>query len=281
MVNQGASVLINVLANDGGTGLTLTSLDPAAARHRRHLQNGQVLYTAPANYAGNDTFSYTETDGNNLTATATVNIDVTVQQVQVPTGAGLDFTATVVEGNSVLVDVLANDTGTGLSITSITAAPSHGTAQIQNRQNGLHRAERLCRGADSFNYTITALGGPSTASVNVTVTAAAAPVATADTVTRGAEWLDPDRRAGHRHGSRPWTADLGDRAAVRHRDDPERQDPLHAEQRLHRSGYVQLHRDRHQRSDRVEQRGDDRVVVDQPRPPRWPRPEPCSRVNQS
>ena len=174
-VTEGASRLIDVLANDGGTGLTLTSVTQPQ-QGTAVIQNGKVFYTAPANYAGADSFTYTETDSNNLTATATVHI--TVRQIQIPTGATID-TATVVEGHAVLINVLANDTGSGLTLTSITT-PTHGTAVIQNGEIKYTAANGFV-GADTFNYTVNGTGGPSSAAVNVTVTAAAAPVANPDT----------------------------------------------------------------------------------------------------
>ena len=177
-VLQGVAVLINVLANDAGSGLVLTNV--GAPQHgTASIQNGQVLYTAPASYAGPDSFTYTETDVNGLTATAAVAITVTAPVI--PPAAAAD-TASVLEGNTVVVDVLANDAGTGLTLTAL-GAPQHGTATVQNGKV-LYAAANGYVGADSFSYTVTGSTGlTATASVGITVTAAAPPAATADTAT--------------------------------------------------------------------------------------------------
>ena len=68
------------------------------------------------------------TDINGQTASAGVAVTVT-SAAGAPTA--VPDTATVVEGNGVLIDVLANDVGTGLTLTSVTT-PAHGTAAIQS-----------------------------------------------------------------------------------------------------------------------------------------------------
>jgi hypothetical protein len=176
-VNAGASVLVNVLGNDGGIGLSLTGVTQPT-HGSVVIQDGQVLYTAPVGYTGADAFSYTETDSEGQTATA--NVAVTVLQVLVPPTPATD-TTTVVEGNGVLVDVLANDSGTGLTITSATT-PAHGSAVIQSGKI-LYIAGNGYVGVDSFDYVVTDSNGlTGSATVNVTVTAAAPPAADADSV---------------------------------------------------------------------------------------------------
>ena len=138
-VVQGASVLIPVLANDGGDGLTLTSVT-TPTYGAAIIQNGAVLYTAPASYAGPDSFSYTETDSSGATGTA--NVDVTVQSVaSAPVPAPVS--ASVVEGNQVTIDALAQD-APGLTLTAATA-PQHGAAAIVDGEIVLHRRQWLCR----------------------------------------------------------------------------------------------------------------------------------------
>ena len=124
-VQQGQSIDLNVLTGDTGSGITLTSVttpqDGTAV-----IQNGEVLYTAPAAFVGSDSFSYTITGQTGLTATANVTVTVT----ETPPIANAD-TATAVEGGTVTINVLAVDIGNGLTLTSV-GTPTHGTAVIQN-----------------------------------------------------------------------------------------------------------------------------------------------------
>ena len=174
---QGTSILIDVLANDTGLALILTSVT-TPQYGTAVIQNGKILYTAPSSYAGADTFSYTETDINGQTASA--GVAVTVAPAIVPP-ATIPTNATVIEGNAVAIDVLANDTGTGLSITAV-GAVAHGTATIQAGKL-LYTAANGYVGPDDFTYTITGQTGlTATGSVNVTVTEIP-PVANPDTAT--------------------------------------------------------------------------------------------------
>ena len=137
-VQQGQSIDINVLTGDTGTGIGLTSVttpqDGTAV-----IQNGEVLYTAPASFVGTDSFSYTITGSSGLTATANISVTVT----ETPPIANTD-TATVVEGGTVKVNVLAVDIGNGLTLTSVlTARARHGGDP--ERRDPVHRAAWLCR----------------------------------------------------------------------------------------------------------------------------------------
>ena len=80
-INEDASVTVNVLSNDtdvDGDRLTVSSFDATSAHGGKIQQNadGTFTYTAAANFAGNDSFSYTISDGNGGTSTATVNLTV-------------------------------------------------------------------------------------------------------------------------------------------------------------------------------------------------------------
>ncbi len=95
-------------------------------------------------------------------------------------------TAITTEGTPVTIDVLANDTGNGLTITNVTQ-PANGTVSIVNGAIVFTPNQGFI-GTDVFTYTVTdSNGGQSQATVNVTVTAATgvnvAPIAQADTAT--------------------------------------------------------------------------------------------------
>ena len=173
-VQQGSSVLIDVLAND--TDANNDTLSIASTAQPAHgtvaIQNGRILYTPAANYTGVDAFQYTVSDGHGGSSSAQVSVNVTAPPVNAPPTANADG-ANVQQGNSVLIDVLANDTDANkdaLSIASI-AQPAHGTAAIQNGQI-LYTPAANYTGSDAFQYTISdGRGGSSSAQVSVNITA--------------------------------------------------------------------------------------------------------------
>jgi hypothetical protein len=73
----GKSVLINVIAADTGTGITLTGVD-TPQYGTAVISNGQILYTAPLSYAGPDSLGYTITDsfGDSVSGTVSVTVDL-------------------------------------------------------------------------------------------------------------------------------------------------------------------------------------------------------------
>ncbi len=178
-VTQGAALLLDVLANDGGTGLTITGVT-APAQGTAVIQDGKILYTAPAGYLGADSFTYTVTDSNNVSATATVAL--TIEAGITPIALTAD-TATVLQDGSVLIDVLGNDSGLGLTLQSVTP-PTHGTAVIENGRIRYTPAAGYS-GPDSFGYTVRDSQGQVAGSgVAVTVQAVVAPpVLAADAAT--------------------------------------------------------------------------------------------------
>jgi len=72
-----------VLANDAGTGLTVTGYDVSSVHGGTVVVNsdGSFTYTPAAGYAGSDSFTYTVTDGAGHAAVGTVSIDVRVRQM--------------------------------------------------------------------------------------------------------------------------------------------------------------------------------------------------------
>ncbi len=114
-----------VLANDTGTGITVTGHTAPSHGTVTIASNGSYTYTPNNNYAGTDSFTYTITDSFSQTATATVNLTVSPPAAPVAnndTGTTPFNTPLVV---SAAEGVLANDTGTGITVTTHTA-PSHG-----------------------------------------------------------------------------------------------------------------------------------------------------------
>ncbi|RDD62279.1 Ig-like domain-containing protein [Ferruginivarius sediminum] len=166
------AVTVDVLANDSdgdGDSLDVTSLGNPSNGTVVENADGTLTYTPDADFSGSDSFTYTVSDGNGGSDTATVS--VTVNEVQDNPDAVSDQ-ATVTAGESVTVDVLANDTdpdGDPLSLDSF-EQPANGSV-TQNADGTLtYTANSGFSGSDSFTYTISDdTGRTDTATVDVTV----------------------------------------------------------------------------------------------------------------
>ncbi len=133
------------------------------------MVDGQVVYTPDANFSGQDSFTYTVSDG---TTTATATVQVTVSAVNDRPEVD-DFSVTTEEDQSVSIDVLASAKdvdGDPLTIKSV-GTPSNGTARIVNGRVVYTPAANFV-GSDRFTYTITdgLLTDNGTISVSVTAT---------------------------------------------------------------------------------------------------------------
>jgi hypothetical protein len=165
---SGDSVSVDVLANDLGTGLTVTGTTNGA-HGTVAIVSGSPVYASTLGYAGPDGFTYTATDLAGNTVTATVAVTVTAG----PTGT--DDAATTVAGAAVTIDALANDSGTGLGLVAATAGANGSTAIVAGKI--VYTPATGFSGTDTFTYTgKDATNHPIAASVSVTV----APKAKAD-----------------------------------------------------------------------------------------------------
>ena len=160
---------ISVLANDSGTGLTVTAVTDPVHGTTTINPNGTIHYVPDAQYGGPDTFSYTVTDSAALTDAATVAVTVSPVNDQ---PVAVDDTASTPESTSTLVDVLANDTdpdGDTLTLKSV-GQPSHGTTAIEAGKVRYTPAAGYT-GPDAFDYNIMdPTTGVDTGSVAITVT---------------------------------------------------------------------------------------------------------------
>ncbi|HET7062651.1 MAG TPA: Ig-like domain-containing protein, partial [Rudaea sp.] len=175
-------VTIDVLANDSApTGAKLTIKNVTTPQHGTAANSpAGVVYTPSAAFnGGTDTFDYTVGDGlETLTATVTVKV--------LPPGnpVAQNDQATTAFATPVVVNVLANDSDPNhfpLTVSSISAAPAHGIAQINGDNTITYTPASNYSGSDNFSYAISNNhGGTASANVTVTVQAALPPVARAD-----------------------------------------------------------------------------------------------------
>jgi len=189
--DEDTAVTITVLGND--TDVENDELTVTGATQPAHgvvspdpMNPNRIIYTPSPNYNGDDSFTYTITDGNGGTDTGAVNL--TVDPVN-DAPVAVDDTATTDEDTAVTVTVLGNDTDVdvdALSVQSFTA-PAHGTVtrDAMDPDRLVYEPAAHYNGPDSFTYVVSdGNGGTDTASVSITVNAINdAPVANDDAVT--------------------------------------------------------------------------------------------------
>lgn len=165
-----------VLANDSGTGHTITGTTQPThgALNSFDASTGAFSYTPQTDFAGTDSFTYTEQDSSGRTVTPTVTIYVG------PTAVA--DTGTVVLGGQVATTaangVLANDGGANLTASNA-STPAHGTVALQGDGSYTYTSIDDYSGPDTWTYTVTDGGGnTSTGTVTMTIT----PKAVADTL---------------------------------------------------------------------------------------------------
>jgi large repetitive protein len=146
--------------------------------------DGSFTYTPNANFFGNDSFTYTVSDGQLVSGTATVSL--TVNAVNDAPDAVND-SVTTDEDVAVTIPVRANDTdveGNSLSVTGVTQG-TNGTVAINADGTLTYTPNANFFGSDSFTYSVSdGQGGSDTATVSVTVNPVNdAPVAAGDSFT--------------------------------------------------------------------------------------------------
>ncbi|NND60857.1 MAG: tandem-95 repeat protein [Gammaproteobacteria bacterium] len=172
--DEDTAVTINVLANDSDP-----DSDPLVVSNATNGTNGSVVvngdntvtYTPEAGFTGNDSFTYTVSDGRGGFANAMVFVTVNPVQVENRDPVAADDDAQTDEGVAVTIDVLSNDSdadGDSLAVVSVTQGANGGVTH--NDDTVTYTPDPGFTGTDSFSYTIEdGRGGSATASVMVTV----------------------------------------------------------------------------------------------------------------
>ncbi len=167
---SGNSVTIDVLANDTGRGLVLTVVDTAWKGTTRRLGNN-IVYQAPSGFVGTVDIWYSVVDsvGNEEWAKAVVTVKSGGTTPPPSTLKANDDTATVRQGQSVTVNVLANDVGTGLVLTVVDTA---WIGTVTRSGNSItYKAEPNFTGYADIWYSVTdASGNEEWAQLVVTIT---------------------------------------------------------------------------------------------------------------
>jgi hypothetical protein len=112
-------ITVDVLANDTGNDLTISEVNSWSAKGGQiKIVDGKAVYTPKQNFTGEDTFWYAFSDYIGRTNSAKVTIDVSNPSSDAYPEGNPDFAITVAN-QTITIDVLANDTGTALTIDSV------------------------------------------------------------------------------------------------------------------------------------------------------------------
>jgi VCBS repeat-containing protein len=179
-VNEGGAVIIDVAASDSDidSALDLNSVIITGLPVNGAVVvngDGTVTYTHNGSETLVDSFSYTISDiSGAVSNSATVTLSVNLVN---DTPVADDDNATVAEGNTVLIDLAANDSDAenalDLNSVSIIGAPTNGTLVVNGDGTVSYTHDGSNTTSDSFTYTISDISGAisNTATVNITVTA--------------------------------------------------------------------------------------------------------------
>jgi len=169
---SGQSITVDVLANDSGNGLFIEEVDIPSpyGTGTSAIINNKVVYTPPADFVGSTSFFYGVKDAAGLITSAELSISVTAPANTSPWPTAGNDRATTSVGESLYIDPLWNDTGTGLTITAVNESSTQGSSVAIVNNVLFYTPASSATGQDVFWYQITdSLGRTNAAPVTVVV----------------------------------------------------------------------------------------------------------------
>lgn len=159
----GTPVTIHVLANDSGSGLTITSFSNPAHGSVIFNADQSFTYAPTTGFVGTDSFAYTVRDAQGTPSGAEVTI--TVAPNDGATRATDDYIEMIAGGNAI-IPVLSNDlTATGSLRLIAISVPGHGAANVLADQSIRYVPQSGFVGIDSFTYTVIDQAGTTTSAI--------------------------------------------------------------------------------------------------------------------
>ncbi|MDX2140828.1 MAG: Ig-like domain-containing protein [Chloroflexota bacterium] len=180
MTTADATLTANVLANDSGSGLSVTQWNDPDHGSISGAADGSFVYTPEPGYVGTAVFYYTLYDANGARDASTVTLTITQGSQppppppppSVPLDAIDDFYTMTSAEATLTGNVLANDIGSGLSVTQWND-PDHGSISGAADGSFVYTPEPGYVGTVIFYYTVYDAAGVRDAStVMITVVAA-------------------------------------------------------------------------------------------------------------
>lgn len=184
----GTQVTIQVLSNDTDPDNDLLTLIDSTngTNGTVSFSDSAITYKPNAGFSGEDSFSYTITDGHGHTAIGQVKVTVGAAPNRAPTA--VTDTVTTNYGAVITINALSNDTDPENDTLTVTGNTQASNGTVTRSGNTFTYTPRSgFSGADSFSYTISdGKGNSATGTVNITVGAAPvdnkAPIAVNDTI---------------------------------------------------------------------------------------------------
>lgn len=156
---QNTDLSIDVLANDTGNSLTLEAVNEwTSAGGQVSIVDNKALYKPKSDFVGEDSFWYVLVDSQGRTNSAKVTIEVTSTAV-IPYPSGVRDTVETPKNTAITIDVLANDTGSGLTLTDVNAWSAVGGQISIVNNKALYKPRPNYTGEDSFWYVFTDVQG--------------------------------------------------------------------------------------------------------------------------
>ena len=184
----GTQVTIQVLSNDTDPDNDLLTLidNTNGTNGTVSFSDSAITYKPNAGFSGEDSFSYTITDGHGHTAIGQVKVTVGAAPNRAPTA--VTDTVTTNYGTAITINALSNDTDPENDTLTVTGNTQASNGMVTRSGNTFTYTPRSgFSGADSFSYTISdGKGNSATGTVKITVGAAPidnkAPIAVNDTI---------------------------------------------------------------------------------------------------
>ncbi len=162
----------NVLTNDSGTGIKVTSFTQPTNGTVTFNPDGSYTYIPVDGFSGTQTFTYTLTDVFGRSVVGTINL-------KIYPATNPDSAATIVATETIGTSLVGNDIGTALKVVSNTN-PVHGTIVINADSTYTYLPVPGYSGPDSFTYTVSDASG---LTATETVTLLVTPLAPNDSAT--------------------------------------------------------------------------------------------------
>ncbi|TKJ38874.1 MAG: hypothetical protein CEE38_04035 [Planctomycetes bacterium B3_Pla] len=186
--HMGDPVTGNVLTNDDESFTVASNTDPSHGTVEIDEAEGNYTYTPDEGYVGDDTFTYTATDGEFTSEPITVTITMT----NTPPALGDDVLAIAYDA-TVVIDVLVNDSDPDNDLFTIVGFTYEGAGELVLNEDGTftYTPKAGFAGVDSFTYSVTdGEIGAEPVQTTVTITVAPQPVPLSFPVAPGLERVE-------------------------------------------------------------------------------------------